>query len=188
MEKHVCKKRIWERIRRSRSKKRKRKTKRSSSSSRNLLCLSVPSLPSQPFIIWLLLTRPQNILYIKYTHYIKPYSVACYLSLSHLSHQQHGTCLISLFLKTILLVSKILFPLMFSLMLLSLPFTTLNAYVTQERWRYLIFLNPRIKLKTILGTEIQSIQQTKIIMSGSWWKITRQKNKQKSTSHKAGKN
>ena len=139
MEKHVWKKRIWERIRRSRSKKRKRKTKRSSSSSRNLLCLSVPSLPSQPFIIWLLLTRPQNILYIKYTHYIKPYSVACYLSLSHLSHQQHGTCLISLFLKTILLVSKILFPLMFSLMLLSLPFTTLNAYVTQERWRYLIF-------------------------------------------------
>ena len=81
--------------------------------------------------------------------------------------------------------SKILFPLMFSLMLLSLPFTTLNVHVTQKRWRYLIFLNPRIKLKTILGTEIKSIQQTKITMSGSWWKVTRQKSKQKSTSHKA---
>ena len=29
------------------------------------LCLSVPSLPPQPFIIWLLPTRLQNILYVK---------------------------------------------------------------------------------------------------------------------------
>lgn len=56
----------------------------------------------------------------------------------------------------------ILFPLMFSLTLLSLPFPTLNVHVTQKRWRYLIYLNPRIKLKTIVGTEIRSIQQTKI--------------------------
>ena len=51
---------------------------------------------------------------------------------------------------------------MLSLMLLSLPFPTLNVHVTQKRWRYLIYLDPRIKLKTIVGTEIRSIQQTKI--------------------------